>query len=242
MASRSVEQMVELQGRRWAQAHQEWAQAHDEATVGTPIQRPVVAISRLPYSGAHEVGARLAAELGYSFFGRELVDEIARERKVRRELVAGLDEHLENAIERYVIDGFRHRSFTESDYLRGLLQVVTTLSQQGAAVILGRGAASIVTASDGLRVLVVAPVEARRARMAESLKIAPAAARERLDRLDQERATFYERSFHFRQNDPLNYDLVVNTGSLSIDAAAATIAEALYRRFDESRPVHDRRR
>jgi cytidylate kinase len=224
MASHSIQQLVEIQGRRW-----ERSQPH-----GVKRFRPCVAISRLPYSGAHDVGARVATRLDYGFFAREIVDEIAKKEGVRRELVAGLDEHVENAIERHVIDGFRHRNFTENDYVRGVSRVVSTLAHRGAAVILGRGAACIVDPTQALRVLVVAPVEWRRARLAEIRKVAAEEAAERLRNEDQERVQFHRRSFHFEQDEPTNYDLVVNTGSLGLGTAASIIVETLHRRFHEA--------
>lgn len=224
MASHSLQKLVEIQGRRWAESQ----------PLGAPRVRPSVAISRLHYSGAHDVGERVAARLDYGFFGREIVDEIAREEGVARELVAGLDEHVESAIERHVIDGFRHRKFTESDYLRGVAKLVSTVAHRGAAVILGRGSAFLVDPSQALRVLVVAPVEARRARMAELRKISLEEATERLRVEDQEREEFHRRSFHLEQSDPVHYDLVVNTGFLGRPAAASIIVEALHRRFHEA--------
>lgn len=224
MASHSIQKLVEIQGRRWAQSQ----------PLGAPRFRPCVAISRLPYSGAHDVGERVAARLDYGFFGREIVDEIAKEEGVARDLVAGLDEHVESAIERHVIDGFRHRNFSESDYLRGVSRVVSTLAHRGAAVILGRGSAFLLDPSQALRVLIVAPVDARRTRLAELRKISLEEASERLRLEDQERAEFHRRSFHVEQDDPVHYDLVVNTATLGRPAAASLIVETLHRRFHEA--------
>lgn len=224
MASHSIQHLVELQGRRWEQS-----QPH-----GVKRFKPCVVLSRLPYSGAHDVGGRVATRLDYGFFAREIVDEIAKEEGVQRDLVAGLDEHVENAIERHVIDGFRHKKFSESDYVRAVSRVVSTLSHRGAAVILGRGAACIVDPAQALRVLVVAPVEWRRARLAEIRKVSPEEAAKRLALEDQERAEFHRRSFQFQQDDPTNYDLVVNTATLGLGPAASIIVETLHRRFHEA--------
>jgi cytidylate kinase len=224
MPSQSIQQLVAKQGLRWAQSRPESNQRF----------RPCVAISRMPYSGAHDVGGRVAARLDYGFFAREIVDEIAKEEGVRRDLVAGLDEHVSNAIERHVLDSFRHRKFTESDYIRGVSRVVSTLAHRGAAVMLGRGAACIVNSEQALRVLIVAPTEWRRARLVEIRKISEDEATERLRIEDQERAEFHRRSFNFEQDDPTNYDLVVNTGFLGTSTAASIICETLHRRFHEA--------
>lgn len=210
-----------MQGRRWARTL-----ARTDAAA-----QPSIAIARLRYSGAHEVAQRVAEQLGFGFFGAEIVDQIAQDQGVSRDLVAGLDERVQNAIERYVIDGFRHRQYEESDYVRGVIRVISTLARRGRVVILGRGAAAIVDPAHALRVLVVAPKAWRTARLVE---IHPTTAREASDRIDiedRERHEFHRRSFHFDQTDPLVYDLVVNTASLGIAAAAATIVDAFRQRF-----------
>ena len=143
---------------------------------------------------------------------------------------AGL-ERVQNVIERYVIDGFRHRQFEESDYVRGVTRVVTTLARRGRVVLLGRGASAIVDPAHALRVFVVAPKAWRAARLIEMHPTTVRAADERIDLEDRERLEFNRRSFRVDPLDPLNYDLVVNTASLGIPASTATIVEAFRRRF-----------
>ena len=225
MASHSIHKLVEHQGRRWAQA------THP---VGAPRYRPCVVLSRLPYSGAHDVGTRVATRLDYGFFAREIVDEIAKEEGVQRDLVAGLDEHVSNAIQRHIIQGFQQRRFSETEYAKAVTRVVSTLAHRGAAVILGRGAACIVPPEQALRVLVVASAEWRRARLAEIRNVSVEEAATRLAVEDKERAEFYRRTFHFQQDEPTNYDLVVNTGTLGLGPAASIIVETLHRRFHEA--------
>ena len=188
-------------------------------------------IGRLHYSGAHEIGEIVAERLGYGLFASEIVEEIAKSEGVQRALVAGLDERVESAIERYVIDGFHQRKFAEGDYMRGATRVISTLAHRGKAVIVGRGAAAIVDPAQALRVLVVAPVEWRRARFAERNKLPAHEAAARLEDEDKGRVQFYRRNLHFAQDDPVNYDLAVNVASLGVGPSAATIVEAFHRRF-----------
>jgi cytidylate kinase len=192
---------------------------------------PCIALSRQPGAGAAELGRRAAELLGYGFFGIEIVDQIARELGVQRQLVAGLDERVSSGIERYVAEAFRRRSITESDYLRAVVRTVTTLGERGRAVILGRGAPFILPASRALRVLVVAPLEDRVARVAREEGLSEREAWSRIAHRDQERRRFLRTDFKVDPDDPTHYDLVVNTGSLGLDASAALVLEALRRRF-----------
>lgn len=220
-APRSVHQLVDAQAARWNRSH---VRAEEPGPAA-------IAVARLGCSGAHEIAEGVARRLGYGFFGSEIVDAIARDQGVGRELVAGLDERVRNAIERYVIDGFRHHEFGEAEYRRAVTRIVTTLAHRGRAVILGRGAAAIVDPARTLRVLVVAPLAWRSARLAERERIALDVARDRLTAEDSGRRAFYRRDFGFDHTDPLNHHLVLNTAELGIEAAERVVVSAYAQRF-----------
>jgi cytidylate kinase len=218
-----VEALVERQARRWHVAHRS-AESRPPA--------PCVALSRRPHSGAAEIGQRVARQLDFGFFGIEIVDRIAREHHVQRALVEGLDERARSLIERYVTDTFTRRAFTETEYLRYLVRVLATLGERGRAVILGRGSPYVLAPERTLRVLVTAPQAARAARLASSRGIEGPEAAEVLEREDAERREFLRQHFHLDPDDPLHYDLVVNTGTLGIGAAAELVVDAVHRRFE----------
>ncbi len=135
MAVRSIQELVERQGRRWEL----------ERRRPTPSPAPCVALSRLPRSGAAELGHSVADKLEFGFFGIEIVEHMARELGTQHQLLALLDEHVRNVIDRYVADSFRRKPLTESTYLRQLLRTLTTLGEGGGAVILGRGSPYVLT-------------------------------------------------------------------------------------------------
>jgi cytidylate kinase len=168
----------------------------------------------------------VAEKLDYGFFGIEIVDRIARERGIDRRLVAELDERVRSTIDRYVLDSFRQRPFTESHYLRSVVRTIVTLGERGMAVVLGRGAPFVLGPEKALRVLVVAPAEARRARLAKREGLSDSEAEQRLEREDQQRREFLAQ-FGVDPDDPALYDLVVNTETLGPDAALTVVIHAL---------------
>jgi len=225
---RSLDRLVEHQMRRWEVEHR--------ATVPPGGGAPCITVSRQIGSGGEEVAHRVAEWLDYGLFGTEIVDRIAQERHLQRELVAGLDEHVRDAIARYVTDSFHTRAFSESDYLRELVRVVTTLGERGMAVILGRGGAHILPARRALRVLVVAPFAVRVRRFAQQHEASSAEeARERLVQEDHLRRDFLKLQFGVEPDDPSLYDLTLNTEHLGDEAAARLVVEALRRRFPARR-------
>jgi cytidylate kinase len=219
-----LDELVGRQFQRWERGRRSGA--------GEAL-RPCIAISRLRGSGAGELGQRLAERLGYTFFGSELVDHIAQQAGLRRELVAGVDEHVRSSIDRYVADGMRREHFTEGDYARHLLRAVGALAERGAAVVLGRGSVFIVPPERALRILVVAPREERVARLAEREGLGTEEAARRLDALDEERRAFLTHHFRGEPDAPERVDVCLNTGTLGLGGAFEVALAALRARFGE---------
>jgi len=203
---------------------------------GRPVQvLPCIAIASLPGAGGEELGRILAERLGYGLFDREIVDEIARRRGVSDELLRGLDGRARNLIERYVADVLRTRGFDEADFVNEVARMVATIGRRGLAVIVGRGSAFIVDPHVALRVGVVAPVAVRVERFAKQQGLDPARAVTVLHEEDERRTHYIRRYFHARIDDPLHYDLMVNTGAIELDAAASLVVETLHVRFPHTR-------
>lgn len=218
MAVRSIDGLVERQGRLWEL---------ERRRPVFPTHPPCVALSRQPRSGGAELGQRVADKLDFGFFGTEIVEQMARELGIQRQLVALLDEHVRSSIDRYVADAFRREAVTESTYLHQLVRTLATLGEGGRAVILGRGSAYILKPERTLRVLVIAPRTFRLERLAAELELGRESADEQLEREDTERREFVGHHFGVDPDDPSLYDLVVNTGTLGFDLASALIVEAL---------------
>ena len=115
-----------------------------------------------------------------------------------------------------------------------LVRVVATLGERGMAVVLGRGAASILPPARALRVLVVAPEAQRAERMAQAQGIPLGEAVACIASADSARRSALRERFGIAAEDLTHYDLVLNTEALSIEAAAALVVDALRRRF----PLH----
>ena len=217
-----VTRLVEQQVRRWQL---------EERRQSAPPAPVNVALSRLPRSQAAELGQHVAEALGFGFFGIAIVEEMARDQGVQRELVGGVDEHVRSLIERFVVDSFRRRPFLESDYVHGVVRTIATLGQRGRAVLLGRGSAQILPPERALRVLVVAPTADRVERLAKQEDLGLDDARSRLAREDAQRREFIQHHFRVDPDDPTLYDLVVNTAVFGPEDATPVVVSALARRF-----------
>ena len=177
------------------------------------------------------MGQLAGKRLDWQVFDKEIVDAIAQEAHVRRELIESLDERDRATIQDAVAQLIRPPSLKTAGYLAHLREIVLTLGHQGDVVIVGRGAEYILPSQFGLRVRMVAPVEVRVRRIASEEDLSLKAARAEVERSDRERRALARRHFKQDISDPLNQDLTVNTAELTVEAATEVVLAAVQRKL-----------
>jgi cytidylate kinase len=102
------------------------------------------------------------------------------------------------------------------------------LARLGHVVLVGRGANAVTAGLPNvLHVRLVGPFAARCKHAAEFYKLSPEEAERFVRENDRTRAQYMRRYFHLDINDPLQYDLTINTGRVGFESATQMILEAL---------------
>ena len=227
------EQIVDRQIRRWyLETQQRRAAEEEETEAAAPLpDKPVVAVSRERGSGGTQIAQILAHALDYQLFHREIVDYVAEEARVRREVVESLDERRRSGVELWVEGVLGSKLLHSSDYLKHLLRVVTAISQHGGIVIVGRGAGFIIPRDSGFHLRVVASKQKRVENLIRWKSITPAEAVSSVESYDKHRRDFVKYFFNQDINDPGNYDLIINTDYIDPEEARDTVLAALRAKF-----------
>jgi cytidylate kinase len=176
-------------------------------------------------STAREVGGRL----GWMVYDHELLERIAQEMNLRTSLLESVDEKTVTWLQEYAEAFASVPSVSGSAYVRHLIQTLLSLAAHGECVIVGRGAAQILSVETTLRLRLAAPVEWRIVAMSEKLGISKEEAANQVERIDRERVGFIKDHFHKDATDPRHYDLVLNASRFSVGQCADLIVEALHR-------------
>ncbi len=107
-----------------------------------------------------------------------------------------------------------------------LESVVLQYAQKEKVVLVGRGANFLLRLVPGvLRVRTVAPLDLRAQRIAAREQVELDRARQLATVVDQQRRAYVAHVFGSDWSSPLNYDLTLNMGRLSLEAAAATVLD-----------------
>jgi len=216
---RSIEKIVDDQVFQWNRIKAE------KKDVQARIN--VVTISRESGSGGTILAKELAEELGFDLFHREVIQEMAESANISTRIVETLDEKGLSTLEDSVASMIRERHLWPDEFLRYLMKVVGTIGKHGRAVIVGRGAQFILAQNENLKVRVIAPLPMRIQNVAQALDMTESEAQKRILKNDSDRRSFSRKYFYADVTNPLNYDLVINTNRMSIDAGVKSVVAAL---------------
>lgn len=202
----------------------------------------VVAISRQFGSGGARVGREVAQRLGFHYADREILAGAARALDVESDDLEPLEERVRGFWERlgtmFALGAVDTPymppplpSVTESELLSVERKIIETLASRGGAVIVGRGAAHILTGwTNVLRVFLHAPESTRVALAMEEYGLPDREAAAAVVRSsDAQRARFARSLTGHDWCDATLYDVALNTAATGLDRAVALLADMIQR-------------
>lgn len=195
----------------------------------------VIAISQSVGSLGDEIGAEVARILSYEFVDREIVLK-ATERFAE----GGMDfQQFEHVTEEKPTLWERFSEATQR-YMAYIEAILLELAARDNVVLSGRGAPFVLCkVRHALRVRITAPEGLRVSRVEHQQGLATDAALRFVRHSDQDRAARIRFLYHADWDDPLLYDLVLNTERLTAREAARLIQEGLQN--ERVRPTVDSR-
>src|SRR5205809_5176356 len=205
---------------------------------------PVITVTRQYAAGGSDVARLVAAALDWTVIDNEFVDEVARRAGLAPEEVAERDERAPGLLERLartLAVGSPELFMTapavprvepdEAAIVKMTERVIAEAAAHGRAVLVGRGAQALLAQrTDALHVYVIAPRDFRIKLAIERLGVDPAKAEKLLDETDRQRDQYVKANYGRHRQDPLNYDMVLNTGRLGLEGAADLIVAEVRRR------------
>lgn len=216
---RSIEQLVDEQVKKWGFEHR-------SKSSETPAIS-MVTVSRDPGSGGKLIAQGLAEELNFDMFHQNMIHEMAESARVSSRILESLDEKALSMLDDWISSVVYKKHLWPDEYLQHLLKVIGTIGRHGRAVIVGRGANFILPRESTFRLRVTAPRDFRAQKVAQDFDIPLQDAQRRILKTESNRKAFIRKYFHADIADPDNYDMVINTGNISLREAIETVASLL---------------
>lgn len=222
----------------------------------------IITISREYGAGGSEVARRVAEALGWRVVDNELIDRVAsraglppEEVARREERAPGFVERLTRALSRSSPETFPAPADTvpepeEATLVRITEGVVAEIAAEGRVVMVGRAGPAVLHAEHAaLHAKLVARAEFRVQRILAEGRIGAAAngaeaqpphratAEQVMRDADANRARYVKQYYGLDWSDPTHYHMVLNTGLLGLDGAAAVIVERARVMWPGEKPV-----
>jgi cytidylate kinase len=193
-----------------------------------------IAVAWTDGANAGEIAARVADQLGFRFLTGEILDRAAQQAGVDAATIASV-EHRESLAARIwrslsslqvvELGGYNEFIADQTPAYREIIKdVVRTAAAEGSTVIGLHGASVTLAGTPGLlRVFITAPRDTRIARIVRERSVTEKEARATVEKTDADRRDYFRNFFNIEEERPTQYDLVINTETVSTDAAVRAI-------------------
>jgi len=218
----AIAKLVERQMRNWELARDQ--RLPESKSVQKQVE-DFICISRQVGTEGMAVARGLAAGLEWPIFDREILDAMAGDDEVRRQIYESMDERDLSWWEE-TLRALMQSEFVRNDYFKKLSKTLLTLARQGNCIFVGRGADLLLPPKVGFRVRLVAPTPNRLARFAETNELTENEARQTMQRVEADRRRFFHHHFGIDTDDPGRHDMTINLARFSCEQATTLILEA----------------
>jgi len=179
---------------------------------------PIIAITKEMWSLGTSLGREVATQLGYEFIRQDIIREAAREYHALEEKLVEAIEEKPGFLEILSETARRHHIFVAAE--------VYQFALRERVVIIGRWSTLLLKeVGHAIRIRVCAPLDIRVRRMMERFGMSQAEALKRIRHYDEGVASRIRQFFEVDWADSHLYDLTINTGNVSVPAAAALVKE-----------------
>lgn len=216
---RYIEELVSKQVHRSELARQK------ELENGEKCLNPTITISRGMGSGARVVAEKLAHDIGWSLWDKELVEAVAKDASVSQRVVELFDEKTRSEIDLMTRAALGDNEMGGFLYATHLAKAVASIAKLGNAIILGRGANLLLPKA--LHVRIDASDEYRIRNMMQFETMTHAAAEAKIRESDKERHHFMVSLFGKERVEHAQYDLIIWMDKFENDTVTNIIKAAL---------------
>lgn len=196
----------------------------------------IITIGREFGSGGRELGRKLAENLGFEYYDKEIITEIAKNTSLSEQYVQQIMEksphdmfpitvaHTFSYIDTYALQ-LKQTVYAEQE------KVIKSMAEKSDCVIVGRCADYILRNYNPFKIFVYASMQSKIARCLEREQDKEAFSEKKMRKyiknVDKNRARYYDFYTGLVWGDKLNYDICVNTTGLNLDEVVPHIAKML---------------
>lgn len=192
----------------------------------------VITIGREFGSGGREFGRLLAEKLGYEYYDKEIITEIAKKTSLSETYVKQIVEQTPHSLfpittgNAFAYYGNNHLYNVQSIF-REQTNVITEMAKKSDCVIVGRCADYILEDLNPFKIFIYADEKSKIVRCLKKVdepeKVNVKKLKKQIKSIDKNRARYYSFYTGKKWGDKLNYDICINTSDIEIGEAVSVI-------------------
>ena len=196
-------------------------------------EQTIISVGREYGSAGHEIAERIAKELGFKFYDRNMLDEIAQEKNIEVKYLEKYEEKPRNLILSRSVKGYSNSieeviADMQFEYLR------KKADSGESFVVVGRCAEEVLKDKEGLiSIFILGDREVKLNRIKEKFHIEETEALLKMRRHDKNRKRYHNRHSDGKWGDSRNYDLCINSSTLGIDKTVDIIEKFIKDAYQE---------
>ncbi len=196
----------------------------------------VITIARGFGSGGKQIGVRLSKKLGIPCYDSQILTMASDDSGINRELFAEVDEKLRGSYitkrlmglpSEYIIQPSEKNFVSDTNLYNYQAKIIRELANSESCIIVGKCADHILRDYDNVvSVFVGAPAQECVKTVEAKMGVSPEEAARLISKTDKYRSDYYKYYSGGKQwNDPINYDIFLNSSSISWDDCVNVIIE-----------------
>lgn len=186
----------------------------------------IITLGRQHGSNGHDIARKLAEELGYKCYDKEIVDEAAANSGFSKEI---FDSYDEKRVAAYIVPthyiGMNEGFHLNMQVAAAQFEAIRSLAEKGNSIFVGRCADYILrNREDVIRIFIMGNKETRIKTMMARRDLTYEQAKKLIKEVDKDRASYYK--YHTDQiwGESENYDLCIDS-RIGVDASVKVIKE-----------------
>lgn len=206
------------------------------------MMNKIVTISREFGSGGKEVGKRLADALGYSYYDSEIITLLAKETGMSEEYIKNISEKGAYPYAFQFAKSFAMYSTVQNNQTELLVaqsKILKKIAEKGNAIIVGRGANTILKDYNPMNIFVYADMESKIKRCREKAKedenLTDKELEHKIKSIDKNRKALNDLISNAEWGSKENYNLCINTSNIEIKSMVPALAEYIEKWFENNK-------
>lgn len=192
----------------------------------------IVSISREFGSGGHDIAEKISKDLGYKFYDKDIINEVAKDFNADPEEIKKYDEHSHSRMLSRRVGNYTN---SMSDILlEKQFEFIKKKAEEGESfVVIGRCADCLLRGNKGLiTIFITGNKDYKTARIMKQFSLNEKDAADKMKKVDMERRTFHNRYSDHKWGDSRYYDLIINGSYLGVEKTADLLEEYIKSRAE----------